>query len=137
LSLLASQHPNRHQPEALEIERNLAATSRQVVQLEQLAQVPLNQATACHLKVAINYDLLHFYYSYDAQNWHEIGPYLDATRLSDEYCQEGWFTGTFIGLCAQDLSGQHLAADFDYFSYQEFSETHWSHNEALTMTAGS
>ncbi|MCX7739824.1 MAG: hypothetical protein N2047_02230 [Meiothermus sp.] len=28
------------------------------------------------------------------------------------------FTGTFIGLCAQDLSGARLPADFDYFTYR-------------------
>ncbi|MNP86348.1 hypothetical protein D3C76_1865290 [compost metagenome] len=52
---------------------------------------------------------------------------LDAAKLSDEYATvsadgvfTSWgFTGTFVGLCAQDLSGRRKHADFDYFSVQE------------------
>jgi xylan 1,4-beta-xylosidase len=29
------------------------------------------------------------------------------------------FTGAFVGMCAQDLTGRRLAADFDYFDYAE------------------
>ena len=44
-----------------------------------------------------------------------MGAELDASFLSDEACMEGWFTGAMAGLCCQDLTGNHLAADFDYF----------------------
>ena len=35
--------------------------------------------------------------------------------LSDEACAEGWFTGTMIGICCQDLTGFGKYADFDWF----------------------
>jgi len=73
----------------------------------------------CFLKVNVEYDRLQFSYSAEGVNWSTIGPVCDASTLSDEYCQEGRFTGAFIGLCCQDLSGQRKYADFDYFDYVE------------------
>ena len=52
-----------------------------------------------------------------AEEWQTIGGCIDASFLSDEACQEGWFTGTMTGLCCQDLTGARLHADFDYFEY--------------------
>jgi xylan 1,4-beta-xylosidase len=32
----------------------------------------------------------------------------------------GWgFTGAFLGICCQDLSGRRRHADFDWFEYTE------------------
>jgi xylan 1,4-beta-xylosidase len=73
----------------------------------------------CYLRVRVDMDRLQFYYSLDAEKWLAIGPVLDASTLSDEYCQRGCFTGAFVGLCCQDLSGRRKAADFDYFDYIE------------------
>jgi xylan 1,4-beta-xylosidase len=83
--------------------------------------VSLEGLTRIYLKVNIDYDALQFYYSPDGQDWLAIGPVLAASRLSDEYCASanGSFTGSFIGMCAQDLSGRRLVADFDYFDYRE------------------
>jgi xylan 1,4-beta-xylosidase len=64
---------------------------------------------------------LRFYYSPDGRDWHPAGGALDATRLSDEYPGEGSFTGAFVGLAAQDLSGRQRAADFDFFEYRELA----------------
>lgn len=47
----------------------------------------------------------------------DIGPCLDASFLSDEACVEGWFTGTMVGLCCQDLTGSRCPADFRFFEY--------------------
>ncbi|MFP4355905.1 MAG: glycoside hydrolase family 43 protein [Phycisphaerae bacterium] len=59
---------------------------------------------------------LQFAFSGDGRNWQDFGPVLDATKLSDDYVNtRTWgFTGAFFGLCCQDLSGAHLAADFDF-----------------------
>ena len=43
------------------------------------------------------------------------GGAVDASFLSDEACREGWFTGTMIGICCQDLTGFGKHADFDWF----------------------
>ncbi|MFA5448626.1 MAG: hypothetical protein WC233_10170 [Sphaerochaeta sp.] len=29
------------------------------------------------------------------------------------------FTGAFIGICANDLDGTEIIADFDYFTYED------------------
>ena len=53
------------------------------------------------------------------------GPVLDGSILSDDYVEDAevryrpCFTGAFVGLCCQDLSGQRLHADFDGFEYRE------------------
>ncbi|HOJ76985.1 MAG TPA: glycoside hydrolase family 43 protein [Bacillota bacterium] len=76
----------------------------------------------CYLRVVVNYDKLQFYYSIDGVNWTAVGDYYDASKLSDEYLHyirmEG-FTGAFVGLCCQDLSGRRKHADFDFFEYYE------------------
>ena len=51
------------------------------------------------------------------EEWHTLVDGLDASFLSDEACNEGWFTGTMVGLCCQDLTGGRLHADFDYVEY--------------------
>ncbi|MCR5716800.1 MAG: glycoside hydrolase family 43 protein [Lachnospiraceae bacterium] len=48
-----------------------------------------------------------------------IGPRIDASFLSDEACLQGWFSGAMIGLCAQDLTGAGIYADFDYFEVKD------------------
>lgn len=60
----------------------------------------------------------------DETRWHRIGPALDMHILSDEYMQrfgKDGFTGTFVGLCCQDLTGEGLYADFDWMDWREDS----------------
>ncbi|MFV0240394.1 MAG: hypothetical protein ACK5H4_10220 [Lacrimispora sphenoides] len=72
-----------------------------------------------YFKVIVDYDLLQFYYSTNEIEWIKIGPICDASQLSDEYCKIGRFTGAFVGICCQDLTGLSKNADFDYFEYIE------------------
>ncbi|MFJ9636653.1 glycoside hydrolase family 43 protein [Streptomyces sp. NPDC101178] len=61
--------------------------------------------------------------------WQTIGPWLDTTRLSDESATRGdpatghftsWgFTGAFVGLCAQDLTGAGATATFSWAEYRQ------------------
>lgn len=82
------------------------------------------------LKLVLDYGRLQFAYSLDGVSWVELGPVLDASKISDEYAThlvDGYFTdwgftGAFICLCAHDLSGRRLAADFAYFDYREQEE---------------
>lgn len=76
----------------------------------------------CYLKVTIGYDRVQFYCSPDGQEWQTVGSELDLGQLSDEYEGKLGFTGTMIGLCAQDLSGTMKHADFDYFKYVESTD---------------
>ena len=60
-----------------------------------------------------------FYYGYDEKEMEKAGPHVNAGFLSDEACNEGWFTGAMIGICCQDLTGFGKYADFDYFEVTE------------------
>ncbi len=75
-----------------------------------------------YFKANIHYDKLRFYHSADGKEWKQIGPAYDYSTLSDEFEEGGGdahFTGSFVGLCCQDLSGRRKPADFDYFEYRE------------------
>lgn len=82
-------------------------------------QIVMPENIKIYLKITFFYKEFHLYHSLDNQNWKSIGPTFDASKLSDEYIRGGGFTGNFIGICAQDLNGKHLSADFDYFIYNE------------------
>lgn len=75
----------------------------------------------CFLLVRMKYKKLQFQYSCDGENWKNIGPQLSSKILTDEYHFYGMmnFTGAFVGICCQDLSGDNIYADFDYFEYEE------------------
>jgi xylan 1,4-beta-xylosidase len=73
----------------------------------------INDWDKVYLRASIDREFLQFSASPDGQNWQNIGPVLDASKLSDDYA-EG-FTGAMIGVCAQDLSGNRHPAYFDYF----------------------
>ncbi|MDQ8197419.1 glycoside hydrolase family 43 protein [Pelagicoccus enzymogenes] len=82
------------------------------------AEPSLPQSGIVYLRVSIKMATLQFSYSLDQVSWREVGPAYDSTILSDDYNTLG-FTGAFVGLSAQDLSGQGLPADFDWFHYRE------------------
>lgn len=78
-----------------------------------------------YLKAHFKRTTLQFFYATEEGKWREIGPLLDGSILSDDYVREGSnryrpaFTGAFVGLCCQDLTGRKLHADFDWFEYKE------------------
>ncbi|MEM9325076.1 MAG: glycoside hydrolase family 43 protein [Bacteroidota bacterium] len=78
------------------------------------------------LRGHLNRDALKFTYSVDGAAWQDIGGKLDASILSDDYVRdEGHtyrpaFTGAFVGICCQDLTGKRCYADFDWFKYEEY-----------------
>ncbi|MBS3933594.1 MAG: glycoside hydrolase family 43 protein [Truepera sp.] len=76
-------------------------------------------AVRVYLKVIFERETFRFAYATEPGVWQEIGPRFEAGKLSDDYCSGLSFTGTFIALCAQDLSGTRRHADFDYFRYRE------------------
>jgi xylan 1,4-beta-xylosidase len=46
----------------------------------------------------VEYDKHQFFYSLSGEeHYRAIGPVLDATNLSDEACNEGWFSGAMVG----------------------------------------
>ncbi|MBC7417803.1 MAG: glycoside hydrolase family 43 protein [Pedobacter sp.] len=77
------------------------------------------------LKAQLNGADLQFYYAVGNDVWIKAGNKLNAGILSDDYVREGGtryrpaFTGAFVGLCAQDLTGNKTPAYFDWFNYEE------------------
>lgn len=80
--------------------------------------VPVEQDQPIYFKVVILGEWLQFYYRVASSEWKEIGPALPFGNLGDEYGGKLGFTGAFVGVCCQDLSGQNAYADFDYFEYK-------------------
>ncbi|MBK1875576.1 glycoside hydrolase family 43 protein [Pelagicoccus mobilis] len=73
-----------------------------------------------HLRAIVNYDDLRLAYSLDGETWRPVGRVFDSSFLSDEAAgAHENFTGAFIGLCCQDMTGSFAAADFSYLDYQE------------------
>lgn len=76
------------------------------------------------MKLVVNNGTAEFYWGYEGEEYHGIGEALDATQISDDYYDETKhglrFTGGFIVLCCQDLSGQRCPAEFGYFCYQSY-----------------
>jgi xylan 1,4-beta-xylosidase len=68
---------------------------------------------------------IQFSYAIDGHNWKKIGPIIDGSILSDDYVRDETnryrpaFTGAFIGMCCQDLSGNRKHADFKDWRYEE------------------
>jgi Beta-xylosidase len=81
--------------------------------------IPLREEGPFRLKVTIQREKAQFMYAVKDGEWTVIGPELDVSHLSDEYADYIRFTGNFIGMCVQDLSGERQHADFDYFRYEE------------------
>ncbi len=83
--------------------------------------IPLESGRDMVLGLKLRGTKVQFYYGYRSDSGdgtdapQEIGPCIDASFLSDEACREGWFTGTMIGICCQDLTGFGKYADFDWF----------------------
>jgi xylan 1,4-beta-xylosidase len=74
------------------------------------------------LRVDVDHEVLRFAYRMDdADAWTWLPGTFDAGILSDEATLRGLpnFTGTFVGMACQDLSGAGHPADFAYFDYGE------------------
>lgn len=87
-----------------------------------IANLPIKEGEPIYLKVEVSYDKLQFSYGIEEEEYCKIGPVFDASILSDEACNEGWFTGAMVGICCQDLTGSGKYADFDWFTYHADSD---------------
>lgn len=83
--------------------------------------VAVEPGVPVQLRVEVDMERLYFAYRVAGGAWNWIPHHFDASILSDEASAPGRpnFTGAFVGMACQDLSGSGLAADFDYFEYRE------------------
>lgn len=63
-----------------------------------------------------------FEWSADGKGYQKIGQVFDTTKFSDEYCEYGEFTGTFVGMTCADRVKHEKYADFDFFEVNEIFE---------------
>jgi len=92
---------------------NIAVLSLDRGRMSITEPVALDAKEACFLRARVEEKRLAFFHSTDGKRWQQIGPDYDAGKLSDEHCRG--FTGTLIGLTAQDATGRRIPADFDFF----------------------
>jgi xylan 1,4-beta-xylosidase len=75
-----------------------------------------------HLCVAVDHETLRFAFrAADASDWFWLPETFDASILSDEATLPGLpnFTGAFVGMACQDLTGSGMQAAFAHFRYME------------------
>jgi xylan 1,4-beta-xylosidase len=85
------------------------------------APIPIPPDAPIELRVDVDEERLLFAYRVGAGEWEWLPQVFDASVLSDEASAPGQpnFTGAFVGVACQDLSGTARHADFDYFEYRE------------------
>jgi xylan 1,4-beta-xylosidase len=95
---------------------------------------PVKPGCPVAMRIEVRETALRFFWRQQGSEWQRIGPPLDASVLSDE-CGEGEhtkqpgsfvgignFTGAFVGMAANDMSGLVMPADFSYFSYKNLAK---------------
>ena len=75
-----------------------------------------------YLKAEMRNGYIDFSYRVEGCEWQKIAEHIDGSFMSDEACNEGWFTGAMAGICCQDLTGFGKYADFDWFEVHPVSE---------------
>jgi xylan 1,4-beta-xylosidase len=113
---------------------HITADDEQRRQIQVLSSVPTQKGSSLlsapvrigagpvALRVEVDHEALRFGYRLaDAGEWCWLPETFDASILSDEATLPGLpnFTGAFVGMACQDLSGMGHAADFEYFHYVE------------------
>ncbi|MEO0899717.1 MAG: glycoside hydrolase family 43 protein [Bacteroidota bacterium] len=97
-------------------------------QIEEMLQDPIpipHKGKKVYLKVVWQQAMATFYYAWDGGAWKQIPGVYDASILSDDYVREGSnryrpaFTGAFVGIACQDLSGMGGEARFLKLVYSE------------------
>lgn len=85
----------------------------------------LNDTNDVSLRADWKGDSIQCYYQHETKDWNLVGAPVDGSILSDDYVRDEKnryrpaFTGAFVGMCCQDLTGQKLHADFRVFIYEE------------------
>jgi xylan 1,4-beta-xylosidase len=80
--------------------------------------IPLKSTGEVKIKAKVDQQWLQFAYA-EEDEWKNIGSKIDISHLSDDDADYIRFTGTFVGICTQDLSGQKKPSYFSYFKYDE------------------
>ena len=84
-------------------------------------RIPLPAEGPIRLRAEVDFEHLYFSWASQGDNWQRLPLKLDYSVLSDEAGTGAGnnFTGAFVGMAAQDLSGAAMPADFAGFEYRE------------------
>ncbi|MCI4667788.1 MAG: glycoside hydrolase family 43 protein [Bacteroidia bacterium] len=96
--------------------------------MEELTEpIPIElEVDKINLKVKWEKAMASFSYANEQKEYHPIKGVFDASILSDDYVRDGSiryrpaFTGAFVGIACQDLSGQGKTANFFSLKYEEY-----------------
>ncbi|HKE95085.1 MAG TPA: hypothetical protein VKB34_12305, partial [Povalibacter sp.] len=85
------------------------------------APISLPEGVPVHMRVEVDFERLRFAWRTGSEDWRWLPEQFDASILSDEATLPGMpnFTGNFVGMACQDMSGTSRSADFDFFEYRE------------------
>ncbi|MEO0975031.1 MAG: glycoside hydrolase 43 family protein, partial [Pseudomonadota bacterium] len=83
-------------------------------------RVPLPSDRPVWLRATVRDAQLTFSWSLNGDDWLDFAAELDHSLLSDEagIVDGEQFTGTFVGMTCNDLTGQRRHADFAHFTYR-------------------
>lgn len=81
--------------------------------------IAVPEGECIRLKLVVNQTEGQFYYSLEDGEWRNVGNTLDASLLSDEYPEQGAYTGAMVGLGCHDMAYRSAKAYFKYAVYRE------------------
>lgn len=84
----------------------------------EVAEWPQTAGGRLFLKMEQDREWLRFAWSLDGRVWTAVDRVFEATLLGDWVSPHSNFTGTFWGVCCQDLRDRTAWAHFDYFDYR-------------------
>lgn len=106
----------KHYSESL-VAKALLVMALENGQRSQYGRTVVKPGTPLYLRLAIQGRKSWFEWSYDGESYEKNDPEYDTSKLSDEYCSYGEFTGTMVGIFSVDRLLRQHCADFDFFEY--------------------
>ena len=80
--------------------------------------IPVPEGRSIRLRLEVHRTEACFSYSLEEGVWQQAGDTLDASLLSDEYPEEGAYTGAMVGLGCHDMAYRSAKAYFKYAVYR-------------------
>lgn len=92
---------------------------RGVLSFDIAKEQKIKEKKAVYLKVEIHNTEGEFFFSEDGLQWETVGKKWEADKISDEYPEEGAYTGAMIGVACHDMLYHNSPADFEYILYKK------------------
>lgn len=84
--------------------------------------IPLPKEGIVWLRICVYNTKGRFFYSMDGKQWEQAGESWDASKISDEYPEEGHYTGAMVGIGCHDMLYRSAKAYFAYMEYRPLPE---------------